>query len=155
MFDHGAAQHLPSVGAASAWAAARHTNSIRPLWSPQLARRTGHALADLLPCLVRLVRRHSPASTISIDDFSEPGPFSRGHNSTSSFSGAATSAADTDDSGARSAAADVRETATGLVSVVGPPATLPACSARPPTQESPTNVTAEPFVAPVAKRPRL
>lgn len=166
-FKRGAVQHPPSVGAASAWAAARYANGIRPLWSPQLVRRTGHAMSELLPCVLRLVRRHSPVSTISSDDFpetsassdsaSEPGAFSHAHLPTTTSCGAAASADDAETRPATTVmhgdAADLVPLA-DLVPVVGPPATLPAGPSRPQAQESPTNVTADPFVAPVAKRPR-
>ena len=143
------------MGAASAWAAARHTNGIRPLWSPQLTRRTGHSLADLLPCLVRLVLLHSPTATISSEDFTEASASSDAppepdliSDGTKSDAYAPSAVADA------SAAADVHEQAPNVVPAVGPPATLPASPARPSAQESPTNVTADPLVAPVAKRPR-
>ena len=99
--------------------------------------------------MVRLLLLHSPTTSISSEDFAETfalsdKPTELGLNSD-----------DIKDTEAPSATTDVHEQAPNLLPVVGPPATLPASPARPPAQESPTNVTADPLVAPVAKRPRF
>jgi hypothetical protein len=131
-----AAQHSESIGAASAWAAARYINGVGPLWPPALARSSGHQLAELLPCLTRLLLLHSPGDDAAVAAVTRE---------------AAAAASPAAIMPAEAGAADDAE--------VQPPAPLTPIRKAPPApaQESPTNVDCRPagLFAPIPKRARV